>query len=337
MTATQENQTKPADGNARGRRFLGSPLVHFIVLGGLLFFAQRFFFAPEPEVVIRLTPQDIAALEKGWLERNGQAPDARLLQALIDSEIRDELLLREARDMGWHLTDGIVQRRLLQNQRFLEEDQDVSDEALLERAFDQGMDRTDLVVRRRLLERMRLLIASKVRAKPPSDADLEAYLAENSDLFRRPERVALSHVFLSRDSRREGLQADAEALAETLRGEAIGPDSANEWGDPFLLSHQIQLSSESSIARQYGPEFASEVLSAPIGRWSDPIASSYGAHLVWIRERSESEIPALAEIRRRVENEWLREREQAELVAHTARLRQEAEIVLPPGITAPNS
>jgi hypothetical protein len=113
----------------------------------------------------------------------------------------------------------------------------------------------------------------------------------------------LSHVFLSRDTRMDNLPADSLALAEKLRSEDIPPEQANEWGDPFLLSHHIPLSSESSIGRQYGPQFAARALELPVGSWSDPIPSSYGSHIVWVHERSPSELPALGEIRKRVENE----------------------------------
>ena len=324
-SSAPESEPRPL----RKRRLLGSPLLHFLVIGALLFFGEKALFEPEPEVVIRLTAQDIAALEQGWRERNGQPPNAELLQALIDAHIEDELLLREARSLGWHLTDGIVLRRLLRNQRFLETDESISDQELLERAFEQDMDKTDLVVRRRLLERMRLLIASQVRARPPSESELEAFLAENADAFRRPERVDLSHVFLSRDRRGDQLLADAEALGRKLREESIAPDRARELGDPFLLSHRIPLSSEASIGRQYGPAFAAEAIRAPGDQWSGPIPSSYGAHMVWVHEKTPAVVPPLDEIRQRVESEVLRERERSELIAHTQSLREKARIVLP--------
>ena len=329
MTADEKTNAPAIPARSRGRRILGAPLFHFVLIGTLLFCAEGALIDPGPEMVVRLSEGDIAALEKGWQERNGRAPGPELLQALIDSRVQDELLLWEARAMGWHLTDAIVQRRLLQNQRFLEPDPDVSDRALLERAYAQAMDETDLVVRRRLLERMRLLVAARVRAQPPSEAELEDFLALNAEFFRRPQRAALDHVFLSRDSRGDRVLTDAEALGKRLTDEQIDPDSARSLGDPFLLSHRIGLSSEASIGRQYGPGFAARVMEAPVDRWSGPIASSYGAHLVWVHEYEASEIPPLAAIRARVESELLREREQAELVAHTARLRANAEVILP--------
>ena len=116
MMASEESESMPTM-NKSPRRILGSPLVHFILLGSLLFFGQRALFSAEPQVLVRLTAQDVAALDKGWRERNGRAPSPEILQALIDSHVQDELLLHEARALGWHLTDGIVQRRLLRNQR----------------------------------------------------------------------------------------------------------------------------------------------------------------------------------------------------------------------------
>jgi hypothetical protein len=50
-----------------------------------------------------------------------------------------------------------------------------------------------------------------------------------------------------------------------------------------------------------------------------------------VQERSPAQIPPLDEIRRRVEAELLREREQAELKAYTERLRNSARIILPSG------
>ena len=198
------------------------------------------------------------------------------------------------------------------------------------------MIRLGLCVNKREIEVLAVKLGASV--SPQEIADLDHLIAscatcgegvpENLDLFRRPDRVALSHIFLSRDSRQEHLRADAEALGLRLEAEKISPDQANEWGDPFLLSHRIALSSEESIGRQYGPEFAAAAIRAPLGHWSGPIPSSDGAHWVWAHERSLAEVPPLAEIRTRVENELLRERERAAMVDHAARLRENAEIIV---------
>ena len=74
---------------------------------------------PQPTYFIHVGPQEIARLEQGWETRGGRAPDAEVLESLIQSHIDDELLISQARDLGWHRNDAIIQRRLVQNQRFL--------------------------------------------------------------------------------------------------------------------------------------------------------------------------------------------------------------------------
>jgi parvulin-like peptidyl-prolyl isomerase len=41
------------------------------------------------------------------------------------------------------------------------------------------------------------------------------------------------------------------------------------------------------------------------GRWTGPIESAYGLHLVFIHKRTDGRVPALDEIRQAVQREWL--------------------------------
>ena len=43
---------------------------------------------------------------------------------------------------------------------------------------------------------------------------------------------------------------------------------------------------------------------SPIGQWQGPIPSGYGAHLVFVRGRSEGRLPELDEVRDAVRREW---------------------------------
>jgi hypothetical protein len=308
------------------KRLLRSPLLHFIIIGSALFAFDRMGDEPAPGPTIRLSASEVAAIEAEWVQRMGRPPDEATLAVLISARVDDELLLREARDVDWHRSDAIVQRRLLRNQRFLTPDPAVSDAELLDRAYAQGMDESDIVVRRRLLERMRLLLASAARIPPPTDAELEAWLAGHADDFMQPARVKVSHVYLSRDRRGASLDRDAAALATRLREEGATPEQGVRQGDAFLLSSHLPLSSEDAIARQLGAEFAAGAMGAPDAAWSDPIGSSYGRHVVWVHERAPARMPSLDEVRRAVEGDLLRDREKAALREHLTTLRERARI-----------
>jgi parvulin-like peptidyl-prolyl isomerase len=40
------------------------------------------------------------------------------------------------------------------------------------------------------------------------------------------------------------------------------------------------------------------------GQWQGPVESGFGVHLVWVSERTEGRLPALAEVRDAVRREW---------------------------------
>jgi parvulin-like peptidyl-prolyl isomerase len=61
----------------------------------------------------------------------------------------------------------------------------------------------------------------------------------------------------------------------------------------------------------FGASFARSVFDLPVGRWSDPVESSYGLHLVKITAVSPPRARPLAEVRARLADEWRRERQEA--------------------------
>ncbi|MEM7607568.1 MAG: peptidylprolyl isomerase [Myxococcota bacterium] len=79
------------------RALLREPLLHFAVLGMLIFAALRLSASPEPIVV------DDAFFAEG---------DPGVLDERREAFIREELLVREARRLGLHRGDPIVRRRL---------------------------------------------------------------------------------------------------------------------------------------------------------------------------------------------------------------------------------
>ena len=213
----------------------------------------------------------------------------------------DELFYRAAVERGWDRSDPIVRGRLVRNMRFLAPEDPRGDQALVDEAFALGLQEGDLVVRRRLIQRMRLQAWGRADAREPSEAELREVFARHRARLAEPSRVRLSHVYLSRDRRGERVAADARALRDRLPGPAQAP----ALGDPFLLGAHFPALNERELAARFGPGFAATALALEPGRWSEPIASSYGLHLVWVHERTpggearfEAVRPALRELAR---------------------------------------
>ena len=137
---------------------------------------------------------------------------------------------------------------------------------------------------------------------------LEAYLAEHSDRYIQPERLRLHHVYFSRDKRGAATEADARAALVRIVAKANVSGSADAEGDPFMFPRDLASRSERELAKTFGAEFAERVFALPLGRWSGPVASAYGEHLVFVHSRSPAALPPLAAVHKEVFESLLAER-----------------------------
>ena len=166
------------------------PLLHFFVIGGVLFGVKAFYQSRRvegPEITVRVP--------------------ANASQAEIESTIREAILLNEARRYGWDKRDPVVFTHLVRNMRFIEPDTADDDRTLFERALQMNMQAHDPVVRSRLLYRAGEALALVPEDRMPTRADLEAHRRAHPDRFEREGRVRFQHVFLSRSKRGDALPA----------------------------------------------------------------------------------------------------------------------------------
>ena len=272
-------------------KLLREPLVHFLLLGAMLFGAFALLgersSAPTGQIVV--TPGHIEHLTVGFTRTRQRPPTAQELAGLIDDYIREEVLYREALAMG--------------------------------------LDRDDTIVRRRLRQKLEFLTEEVAETAPPTEADLQVFLQQHPDAFRVEPRLAFQHIYLNRHRRGAAANAEAQQLLAQLSTGDTATDTA-ALGDPFLLPSEFALSSRSEIARLFGDAFATQLQDLVPGHWMGPIESGYGLHLVFVRERVDGRVPALAEVRQAVQREWLAARRKAVNEQFYQRLRARYTVVV---------
>lgn len=197
-------------------------------------------------------------------------------------------------------------------------DRFIDDEVLYREAVALGLDRGDLIVRRRLVQKMEFVARGAAPEREPSTAELQAFLDAHAARYGAKVAVSFRHVFLSRDRRGPRAHDDAAIALSALRAGA-DPGSV---GDPFLQGASWKARTEPEVAVIFGDAFAQAVVALPQGAWSEPIASSYGEHLVHVEARAEAGAPALPSVLARVHEDWQSaRREEHDLAAHR-RLRE---------------
>lgn len=302
------------------------PLLRFVLLGGVLFAAQRVLLAeparrPEPVVLsaARLEALRIEAL------RRGSANSEQDLAALVQEEVDDELLVRAARAAGLDRDDPVVQQRLVQNMRFAGAAPERSDASLLEEARELGLDRSDPVVRRRLVQVMRMGIEARAPAPEPGEAELRARYEADAARQLQPARTRLVQLYFAREH-----EAEARRALARLRAAGAGPEAIAGIGEGFLHPAEQPPQSDEELAARFGATFASAVARLAPGAWDGPVASAYGLHLVYVRERTPASRVPFESVREPLRLTLLAERRAKFLAEELRRMRAGVEVVIAP-------
>jgi hypothetical protein len=246
------------------------PLLHFVLLGAVLFALFGMFGKNEAEAPAKIviSAARVGTLADGFFRTWRRPPTEQELQGLVDDYIREEVFYREGRAAG--------------------------------------LDRDDVVIRRRVRQKMEFL-AEDMAAAEPSDEQLAAYLASNPERFRTEDRLTFHQVFLSATRRGSALEGDARQVAEVL-ARTSAPVETAAIGDPFLLGEEFREMSQSDVARTFGDGFARELSAVEPRRWQGPIPSSFGAHFIFVEGRAKGSLPPLDAVREAVQREWLNAR-----------------------------
>ncbi len=203
-------------------------------------------------------------------------------------------------------------------------DEFVREEILYREALALGLDRDDTIVRRRMRQKLEFLSEDVAPVADPDDAALARHLAEHADAYRIEPQVALRQVFVSRDRRGDAALGDAQALLARLSADP----AADALGDASLLPASLPLAPLGEVARVFGAVFAEEVVKLPSGRWSGPVESGFGLHLVFVETREEGRPAALDEVRAAVRNDWLSARRAEANEAFYRNLRERYEVTI---------
>lgn len=204
----------------------------------------------------------------------------------------------------------------------------VRNEVFYREALAMGLDQDDPLIRRRMRQKMEFILEDLSAASEPDEQVLNQFLKENADRFRLEPKVAFQQVYLNPD-KQGNLETRAAQVLEDLRAGAR-PETL---GDTTLMARKYDLSPLGLIARSFGESFAEDLGKLSPGEWTGPIYSALGGHLVRVDERKTSRLPELAEIRTRVEGEYLAQRRRELKDIAYQQLRKNYEVVIEPSAT----
>lgn len=273
------------------KQWLREPLLHFLLIGAALFLfydLQNEGYANDNNRIV-ISSGDIERLISLWEKKRQRLPTQTELQDMIEQQIREEVMYREALAMGLDKKDAIVRRRLAQKIEFISSD-----------------------------------IAAMAQ---PSDEDLTKYLNENHKKFETPAIISFEHIYFNNNKREAQTVSDALKLLDELKQLDVVIDTRIA-GDPFMMGQQYDEITEYGVSRIFGQEFAAELFMLNAGNWQGPVTSGYGTHLVRISNKNPAQAVELNTVREKVRNEWQAQQRQSMNKIFYESLRQRYDIVI---------
>ncbi len=260
------------------KKLIKEPLLHFLLAGAAVFALYQFLSPSEEVPVEEIEEPPKILISQGQIDHQiatfkkvwQRSPTEKEVNALIEAHIEQEVYAREARKLG--------------------------------------LDRNDSVIRQRLQQKMEF-IGEEFEVETPTEDDLRAYLEENKETFRLDQRYTFLQVFLDPEKYGEQFDEFTTGLLQRLNREKDQAD-ISKLGDSYMLPQVFTDEAEYSISSQLGKQFVDSLSTLESEVWQGPIASAYGAHLVYIVDKSGGRYPELEEVRGRVLREYVREKQE---------------------------
>lgn len=143
-------------------KLLREPLVHFLALGLALFGLYALVAPRDRGETIVISRARVEGIARQYQATWNRPPSPEELKALVEADIREEILYRE----------GLT----------------------------QGLDKDDAVIKRRVRQKYELIAEEEGTAAAPTDAELQAWLKAHQQAFERPAVVSFTQILLREDS-----------------------------------------------------------------------------------------------------------------------------------------
>ena len=311
-------------------RWWKAPALHMAVLGALLFGALELrggALLPQKRRV-EIPAHRLEAMFRDFVADTGRAPTRSEWDQMIDMQVDDEVLFQYALALGMH-ENTAAQARLAQIAEFVEANPHEHTAAgKAQAAMDLGLHEGDLVVRRILVDSAKRLIRGVVLMQKPAPQAVEEFYAAHAAEYTRPARVRISQVAVNGFAWPDS-EERARELLRRIRAEKLDVEGALAYADETPAPVHLPLVTEQALRSELGNDFAAAVMALEAGSWSEPIASDYGHHLVWVHEVRSARVEPLAAVREQVEQSVLHKLADDWLELRLRELRTEFEIVMP--------
>ena len=171
----------------------------------------------------------------------------------------------------------------------------IDEEILYREALSMGLDQNDTIIKRRLAQKISFLKEESI-PNTPSIIELKAFFNKNKEKYFIQSSFSFNHYFFSINN--DSLSRATKALIDINKDKQIN-------SDPFYLGKSFGNETYRNIESNFGTDFSSKFINAPINKWIGPIKSIYGHHIVFISSYTGGYTPSIEDVLQQVEVDYL--------------------------------
>jgi parvulin-like peptidyl-prolyl isomerase len=153
-------------------KIIKEPLVHFLLLGWLIFVVYQWRQGPEMGDTVEVSAQTVATLANQYRKTWMREPTRQELQQAVDHFVANQLFAERAFALGMHHDDPVVARRM----------------------------------------RMKMELLNELAVMPPSEGEVAEYFDANSEKYSKGATYSFEHRFFADDTSDAILSAAGAAL-----------------------------------------------------------------------------------------------------------------------------
>ena len=228
------------------KKFLTTPLVQFLFFGALIFLGY-FLLNPtqNTEDTIIIDDNQFNRIISIFQKQWNRNPSEEELNDLLQARVNEEILYREALKMG--------------------------------------LDKNDEIVKRRLSQKFEFLTTDMANLNEPTKDDIQKFYEEKKEKYQVDPIFSYAQIYINIDKRNDVMNY-ARSVKKQIEGKEITPELLEENSDQFPIALYIEKVSKSEIITRMGDDFYDKIKSLEIDKWSDPLQSSFGLHLIYPTE-----------------------------------------------------
>ncbi len=275
------------------QKWYQEPLFHFLLLGAIVFYIS---YKNEPRVTtplqkhLSISKSNIDQLLSQWKQEKQSLPTKTELDELIEYYIENQILYEEALRME--------------------------------------LDKNEPEIKKILIDKLKYMANTSIEINEIPKEKLQNYFQEHKEKFikKSDKKISFQHIFFN-PKHHTNIESKANSIFKEIQ---ILSEEGNlsHLGDKFYAGHQFQNINKKELAKIFSQSFIRELFKLPTQRWSKPIKSGFGIHIIYVRNQTSSKETTFHNVEKEVINEYLIEQNYNAYKKLYERLRNEYTVTI---------